>query len=579
MHRNAASQHPSPPQHKSPADLPLNLFLLCVGVLLYTPILVLYFNQAAGNFTLISLVTPATYCLVALIISCVLWMRWRKGMDAFNALMAAPALYVLLAATFYPVRTGVLDGREREVGNADRFLHIGLIAVCAVAAVWSLSHASVRATLKRFANTLGLFAIVASAYMAVSILPLHAEKYDDNQYTEALSPKQNVIVLLFDMLQGGFGSEYFRSNPGAEGIFDGFVFYRNAASFAPFTALSYAGFMSGGYPSDDQVRSGSVRDAIYYKGNIIDDMADVGYATRYFSTIPYENNNNRVIRIPGDIGLPRKSDFMLFALTTRGRYMPYAYLPGAGNVMPWTQREFGFFSKTDARDSFRWFTDNVRVDRGMDKGFLWFHSLVTHYPIRFDAHGDFSMGRKADDANGEVTYAFDLLQQFLARLEKLGVYDNSLVIIISDHGYAMLPDMKRLPPHGADYFLTPFGEGMSVGQYEPLIMVKRPGAHGKLRYDDSAVTLLDLRKSLREFASPGSGAGMDGFNFLGSDEGSPNRTVPVVRFVGSTFKSEDFTRLQNWRRDMLRLPFAANYARPSAPHSGLAVQTKVSETN
>ena len=78
------------------------------------------------------------------------------------------------------------------------------------------------------------------------------------------------------------------------------------------------------------------------------------------------------------------------------------------------------FSKTDARDSFRWFLQNVQVDQGMDKGFVWFHSLITHQPIRFDADGRFSMALKPDDVNGEVAYAFGQLQEFLARLEKTG---------------------------------------------------------------------------------------------------------------------------------------------------------------
>jgi hypothetical protein len=544
-------------------DLPLNLFLLFVGVLLYTPILVLYFNQAAGNFTLASLIRPATYCIAALGVSCLLWWVWPRGWTAFNALLAGPVLYIFISATFYPVRTGVLDGKEREVDSVDRFVHLALMALCGIAAIVSLYRLPLRKTLARVGNALGAFALAASVFMAVSILPLHVEKQDDVRYASALSPKQNVIVLLFDMLQGGFAEDYFAHNHAAEGLFDGFTFYRNAASFAPFTALSYAGFMSGGYPAGEQIRDGKIRDAIYYKGNIIDDMAAKGFATRYFSTIPYQNDNSKVIAIPGDIGLPRKSDFLLFALTTRGRYMPYAYLPSGATLVPWAEQEFGFFSKADARDSFEWFTHNVQVDRNIDKGFVWFHSLMTHYPIRFDAAGRFSPDRKPDDVNGEVFYAFSLIEEFLDRLKRLGVYDNSCVIIISDHGYAILRDIQHLPPKGT-YFLTPFGSGISVGQYEPLVMVKKPAAHGALHYDDTAVSLLDLRKSLNEFASPGSGAAFSGFNLLGEQTGSRERTVPVVRFEGGAFKTEDFTNLEHWHTDTLTLPLAEHYRAASA---------------
>ena len=550
----------SPARRARLGELPLNLFFCCLGAFLYTPVLVLYLSHNAGNFTLGSLAGPVIVCLASLAIPCALWMRWPVAVDVLDSLLLAPAIYILVAATFFPVAGSVLDGTERTVAAVDRRSHVGLMGICVCIALVAVARRPVAKTAKRAARFLGVFALAASAYMAASVLPLRAASADNARYSRALSPKQNVIVVLFDMLQGGFASDYFTRNPAAGKNFDGFVFYRNAASFAPFTALSYAGFMSGGYPAGDQVHAGSVRDTIYYKDNIIDDMAAAGYATRYFSVITYENDNQHVIRIPDDIGVIRKSNFLFFALAVRGRYLPYSYLPFGITLMPWTQLEFGWLSKTDARDSFKWLLENVDVDRNIDKGFLWYHTLLTHQPIRFDAAGDFSLNLTPDDAHGEVAYAFGLLRQLVGRLEKIGAYDNSLVIVIADHGYNILHKMKELPAD-ANYSLAPFGAGMSVGQYNPVVMVKRPGAHGRLRYDDSAISLLDLRKSLKDFVAPGSADAMEGFDFLGSGKGRPDRTVPVIRFVGPEFAPKDFLELGNWRRDTLRLPFASHYER------------------
>lgn len=551
-------------------DLPLNLSICLLSVVLYTPILVLYLSGNAGNFTVASLAWPVAWCLLALLVPYLLWRQWPNAVDTVDSLLMAPALYILGATTFLPLSGGFLDGTERTVPTAARAVRLALMALCLLIVGAAMVAPDFRRTLKRFVRYFGLFAAAASVYMAAAVLPLRGGAPDQTRYTAALGTKQNVIVVLLDMLEGNFASEYFRQHPAAEKDFDGFVFYRNAASFAPFTALSYAGFMSGGYPADDQVRSGSIRDTIYYKGNIVDDMAAAGYATRYFSIITYENGNQNVVRIPGDIGLARKSSFLYFALAVRGRYLAYSYLPFGLKYMPWTQLEFGWFSKTDARDSFKWFWQHVDTDRKLEKGFLWFHSLLTHQPIRFDADGRFSLNVKPDDAGGEVAYAFSLLEQMVARLEKVGAYDNSLVIIMADHGYNILDRMKTMPA-GGDYSLTPFGSGILVGQYNPLLMVKRPGAHGPLSYDDTAVSLVDLRKSLREFTAPGSGAKLEGFNFLGDEHGSTVRSVPVVRFAGRTFEVKDFLELENWRRDSLRLPLAVNYPHgsdESEPPSG-----------
>jgi hypothetical protein len=557
-------------------ELPLNLFFFLVAALLYTPVLVLYLSHRADTFTLTSLVSPALYCLGALLIPIILSQRWRRRVEVFDLLMLAPAVYVLVAATFFPVPGEVLDGTARSVGKAERLSHDGLMVLCLGAAIVSISHVPLRNALRRFASLFGVFAVVSTIYMALSVLPAHADTQDRSRYTAALSPKQNVVVVLLDMLQGSFGAEYFRRNPAIENDFDGFAFYRNVASFAPFTALSYSGFMSGGYPRGEQVQEGGVHDSIYYKENIIDDMAASGYAARYFSVITYQNDNQKVIKIPDDIGLGRKHDFVLFALAVRGRYLPYSYLPFGNKLMPWTQLEVGSF-KADARDSLRWFTNNVEVDPRMDKGFLWFHSLMAHQPIRFDASGRYSVDLGPNDVNGEVSYTFGMLREFLTRLKKLGVYDNSLLIVLADHGYNIMQDMKTLPI-GAEYARRPFGEGVSVGQYNPLLMVKRPGAHGKLTYNDTAITLLDLRKTLKEYVSPGSGATLNGFNFLGPEKGGRSRTVPVIKFVGSRFDpSKDFTDLTNWRPDTLRLPFDANYGHVERPPDPAVVHAQASD--
>jgi hypothetical protein len=548
-------------------DLPLNLCFLCTGVLLYTPLLVMYLSGKAGHFTFASLGWPVVACACALLVPWGLSMRWPSAVTAVDTLLVAPVLYVLITSTFVPVHGNVLDGSETLVTRSDRLLHDGLMLVCAAAAFAALFSAAARNTVSRIGYLLGFFAMAATAYMAISLLPMRTRDSDTLRSVAALSPHRNVIVLMMDMLQGGFGADYFRRTPEVWNDFDGFAFYHNAASFAPFTALSYSGFMSGGYPGPDQIQNGSVKDTVYYKDNLVEDMVASGYATHYSSIIPFQYRNAEIIRIPDDLGLTRKDNFFLSALTMRGRYIPYAYLPFGLKYMPWLQREFGMFSKADARDSFTWFLHNIQVDEHIDKSFVWFHTLVTHQPIRLDRNGRFSMKLTPDDAGGEVAFVFGELREFLGRLKAIGVYDNADILLLSDHGYNIMGGMKAMPA-GTDYALAPFGNGITVGQYEPLFMVKRAGAHGPLRFDDTAVTLLDIRKSLRELASPGSGAEMPGYDLFGREAGSPNRTVPVIRFVGASFDStRDFTDLTNWRRDTLRLPLAANYSRSDSPPS------------
>jgi arylsulfatase A-like enzyme len=65
---------------------------------------------------------------------------------------------------------------------------------------------------------------------------------------------------------------------------------------------------------------------------------------------------------------------------------------------------------------------------------------------------------------------------WLDSLKEIGVYDNTRIVIVSDHGYS--------------YDNTLFESGMT--SYNPLLMVKEPGAQGALIVSDAFMTQADL---------------------------------------------------------------------------------------
>lgn len=222
------------------------------------------------------------------------------------------------------------------------------------------------------------------------------------------------------------------------------------------------------------------------------------------------------------------------------------------------QKEFGTLSKVDARKSLQALTEHFSVDKSIDKKFLWIHSLQTHAPVRFMEDGKFSFELTVNDIKGEITDALNMLSRIVKKLQALGVYDNSLIIILSDHGF---PTIRKLTAISTEqlYLGTPLGPfGPAAGQYEPTLMVKPPNAHGQVGYRDTAITLLDFRKTLNEFAIPGSGEPFGGVNFLDFNENVKNRIVPVLILKGS-FGPNDFNITDNWETSNLRLPLYDNY--------------------
>ncbi|MFA6775361.1 MAG: membrane protein insertase YidC [Sphaerochaetaceae bacterium] len=79
--------------------------------------------------------------------------------------------------------------------------------------------------------------------------------------------------------------------------------------------------------------------------------------------------------------------------------------------------------------------------------------------------------------------AFRLLGVWFDYLKKNGVYDNTKIIIVSDHGFALEEKMK-------DNFPLPNGDQLSW--YRALLMVKDFGSDGPLKTDDTFMTNADV---------------------------------------------------------------------------------------
>ena len=77
--------------------------------------------------------------------------------------------------------------------------------------------------------------------------------------------------------------------------------------------------------------------------------------------------------------------------------------------------------------------------------------------------------------------------EWLDYLKQADVYDNSRIILVSDHGYYLYQSQKLLfPEHKLDY-----SQYVDAGNYFPLLMVKDFGEHG-FRTDDSFMTNADV---------------------------------------------------------------------------------------
>ncbi len=544
---------------------PLALFFLSFAALIYTPIFIIYSGgDTQSLFTLYSFAPALGICFLILALFSTLNHLFPKTIFAIDGILTGAALYLLITVLFFPVHTGVLDGATLSFSKTDKVSHLVLFGLCLAAALIGLCKTQLSLLLRKVVVLLGCFSIIAGIYMGASALPLsNAGIFSQAHWKSVtkLSPHNNIIVVCLDMIQREFAQEYFANSPEAQKLFDGFVFFSNTASASPVTGLSLSTMIRGhlfegkttGAPPDD---------------NLLNDMKNYGYEVSTSAKFSERvNGGGPGTEIPE---IPMKSFTEQAAAATflgMSRYLPFKIKT---SLAP--EKEFGWVSKLDQRNSFKEFISMLHVDNACEKRFIWIHSLQTHAPVRFTSKGKYSRRLGIDDVYGEIADGLNMNGDLIAKLKALGVYDNTMILFISDHGFGPITSMKSLKTEQSYllYTLSTSQWGKSgrehkhvIGRYEPMIMFKPFATQGSLKYSDSAVSLPDIRKTMNEAVSPGSGAKFEGVNILDYQNLPRERTIPAFIFNKDVFNSSDFFYADNWKIGSIRLPIPENYKQPN----------------
>lgn len=532
-----------------------SLFFISVSIFLYTPLFILYSdNKQVSGFTMVSFLPALGLCLNVALLSIFIRIFKPKVNSIVNYLFSGLALYILTTVIFYPVQSGVLDGVNETIHKGDRLFHLAWLCICLSMSILSLYKEKIGSLLRRVVFVLGVFVLITSIYMGIAILPLGNDPEQDFQWqkSSALSAKDNIIVIALDALQGDLVNEVLANNTELAAHFDGFTSFTNVSSIFPGTGFSYRGILEGKLPNGDVK-------AIDRRSNLFREMHENGYRVSVSSYLNsmfkiFKTDGDTVDIIPATVGSNNIfEDFISLSILGSRRYLPFII------DHKLQQKEFGAISKVGEKRVLESLITHFNIDDNLSKRFLWLHSLMTHYPVRFTKEGNFSFELKEDDVRGEIEDALTLMAQMLQKLKEIGVYDNSLIIILSDHGFPKISVLKSLSANQL-YLATSLGPfGPAAGQYAPTLMVKPPNAHNLLRYSETAVTLMDFRKTLNEFAKPGSGADFAGIDFLDFKNDAVSRLAPVLILKSKFNAAVDYNSTENWDTVELRMPFAEHY--------------------
>lgn len=246
--------------------------------------------------------------------------------------------------------------------------------------------------------------------------------YLDTSKEFEFSTEKNVIIVVLDTFSTDVFSDLLDAYPEYKEVFKDFIFFEDAVGGYPTTRPSVPLILSGEYydnsiPIDefvDQTRE-KVLPITLKKNNFIVERYHLGYLY-YDSTY---DNNTTTASIDHRISTIKEQ-----YIVTGIRFTPLVLKPFF--VSKYYEGEEYYHE--DMVDFLKSVSTTKAVDR--QPTFKFIHLTGAHSPFQMD--GELNLTNAG--YIGQASASLKLVQKLLAELTKVGVYDNSLIFVVGDHG-------------------------------------------------------------------------------------------------------------------------------------------------
>lgn len=492
------------------------------------------FSQNNGEFLIAYTEALNHYYLPALLIflgACAVPLVLGQGVSRFFSLI----LFVLAMASYIHGNlllwnTGILDGNQLDLSRTWRSLIDALIwAALAWLAYRHRCWLSVKGW--KICMTLVLFQFISAMLMLFNAP--QQEKSGVEEFSEKLSgfsQESNVIHLILDGFQASVFEQLLSAQPGLADEFEGFTFFRDATSTSNVTYLSVPASLSGTAFVNDR----SITD--YHKQtlrghNLFSVMAANEYAVDIATPLWWNKSNDAFdsyYRIPtpyADHAEARQSSALLLADLSLYRHAPHflkhwIYRSGlwllSSKLVDQPEMQFEHFSHN------AFLADLISESSASDipPRYKFIHLVTPHAPLVTNSSCSFAGTAKdysSDAFSHQSLCTINNVVAFLSRLKSLDVYDETLLLIHSDHGGGVPFDMQD---ENGDETNSEEALDQIWGSPLPLVLIKPRFNSGRLAISNQKVQLLDLPATVRsELGLDGSFPGQSMF----ADQADDNR--------------------------------------------------------
>jgi arylsulfatase A-like enzyme len=315
-----------------------------------------------------------------------------------------------------------------------------------------------------------------------------------------LSRTRNVIHIVLDAFQSDvFGEILAEERPKLDRSLSGAVFFANHTGAFPTTIASMPAMLTGKVYRNDRPLQRYMRD-ILKETSIFKSLRASGYRADAASGMYHgsESATNYVRLQRPYVSYNEYIQFTAWQLADLSlfRHAPHILRPAIHNDESW--RLQAVFGPGDTRTRQHHSVNGAVVldefarrlrpatDEPVSK---YLHVGIPHRPVVVDGNCNFTGVKRATRAafKEQARCAVNRVAQILDRLKEIGVYDNTFVVISSDHG------IGSPPPQFVNNRQTPMGEVARIaGNAMALLVVKPLNSNGPVRISRAPTTITDI---------------------------------------------------------------------------------------
>ena len=310
-----------------------------------------------------------------------------------------------------------------------------------------------------------------------------ATKYVSNYNIYTVS-EENIVVFMLDMFDDRYFEELLRKNTDLERELEGFTYFDNSIGTYSTTSHSIATLLTGGYLRNSEETYYEEIDTLYEKCDAFNVLLDNDYTLdiyTYDGMIPTQLRNQTRNYLDGKIHISNYVEF------TKNVYKLVAckYLPDFVKQYAWMVgtefeqlREVIGDADVHSVDNVDFYNNLMRCGINIegDKNFKFIYLEATHYPYTMNENGE----RVSEDETSVIQCAegvLKIVQTYLEGMKAVGVYDDSAILIMADHGY--------------------YWDGVLTN---PVLLVKPMKSTGNLQVNSAPVSHQDFLASVLSFA-------------------------------------------------------------------------------